>query len=82
MACWQYSSERAWASGRYVLAVMPRFEQRFVGREGRRVSDGLGPECQLQRTNDGLGDFILNLEDVGELAVVPFGPADDSRPRR
>src|SRR5215467_6297970 len=54
--------------------VMPRFEQRLVGREIRRVSGWSGDELQLQRTGDGLSDFVLDCEYVCKLAVVAFGP--------
>ena len=35
---------------------------------------GVRDELQPQGLCDGLGDFVLNGEDVGELAVVPLGP--------
>ena len=35
---------------------------------------GLRDELHLQRTGDGLRDVVLNGEDVGQLAVVPFRP--------
>ena len=34
----------------------------------------LASELQLQGSGDGLGDIVLDGEDVGELAVVAFGP--------
>ena len=54
--------------------VMPGFEQRLVSRNVGRVPVGLRGELQLQGRGDGLGDIVLDGEDVGELPIVALGP--------
>ena len=41
---------------------------------GRRLGHALVEQRDLQRTDDGTGDVVLNLEDVVDLAVVGLGP--------
>ena len=53
---------------------MPRLEQRFVRRERGRVSGGVRDELQLQRTRDGLRDFVLDGNTSDELPIVAFRP--------
>src|SRR5262245_31990640 len=53
---------------------MTRFEQCLIRRESRSMPGRLGTERALESARNRMGDLILNGEDVGELAIVPFGP--------
>src|SRR6185369_2859679 len=59
--------------------ILPREQEEVVGLRiaGPALLDRLfffRQKLELERTNDRLGNLVLDLEDVGELAVVALGP--------